>query len=374
MKYGKACLMSVHLSNVRLKDPAWGCPYIAKAKCDTIINGTYDNGRVLTADDIIAVYNEIDFVILESEYDFEFEILELYVARKQKLPKSFRDLILSEYEAKTQLKGGDAYRYGKVKNRFNALYGMTVQNPIKPNIKYNDTGKVIKLKDDTEIPPGALYEDFETPLESLMKDYHDKGWIPYQVGVWVSSYARLHLERGMSAIDPEAFLYCDTDSIKFVGNYDDAFEEINASIRNETYSAVDRKGVRHYMGVFEKETSDEDPILRFKTMGAKKYAYEDSHGLHLTLAGVGKKSGAAELGTLDNFRSGFVFRNAAGTESVYNDQMEPRILTYKGHRLELSSNIYIRESEYTLDLDYEYRKMLSFLATTDIRYSMHYER
>ena len=39
------------------------------------------------------------------------------------------------------------------------------------------------------------------------------------------------------------------------------------------------------MGLFEIE----DHIKRFKTMGAKKYAYEDDEGkLHITIAGVNK--------------------------------------------------------------------------------------
>lgn len=372
MKYGKACLFVAQLEHVRLKNEAWGCPYISKAKCDYIENGQYDNGRVLSADIIVAVYNEIDFAILESEYDFEYEILELWVARKQKLPQTFRDLIMEEYTAKTELKGVDDYLYAKTKNRFNSLYGMAVQNPIKPEICYNDTGEILYTQEGIAVMPGELYEDFDKPMEKLIEEYHRTGWLPYQWGVWCTSYARLELERGLHAIPPEAFLYCDTDSIKYVGDYHKEFEELNNEYRREEYSAVDRKGVRHYIGLFEPE--NKKPITAFKTLGAKKYAYTDEDGLHLTLAGVDKDKGAEELGSLDNFRSGFVFRKSAGSESVYNDQMEPVYVTYDGHELALTSNLYIQDSTYELGLAYDYYKLLSFLSTTDIRYSMHYER
>lgn len=379
MKYGKACLMVVELSDVRLKNERWGCPYIARAKCDYIEGGVYDNGRVLQADIITAVFNEIDFIILESEYTFEYKILKLFVARKQKLPIKFRELIMSEYIGKTSLKGVDEYKYSKTKNRFNSLYGMAVQNPIKPQVKYNDTGNVITV-DGLDIPPGCLYEDWDQPLEELIEKYHREGWLPYQWGVWCTSYARLELERGLHLIPPDSFIYADTDSIKFVGDYMHRFEELNAQYRNEEYSALDRKGVRHYMGVFEQD--NKLPILKFKTMGAKKYCYTDAEGLHLTLSGVskvsdperGRRSGAEELGSIEKFQEGFIFRESAGTEALYNDQMEPYIIEYRGRDLEITSNMYIRESTYELGLDYDYYKMLAFLAHTDIRFSMHYER
>lgn len=372
MKYGKACLFVAQLENVRLKNEAWGCPYISKAKCDYIEGGKYDNGRVLSADVIVAVYNEIDFAILESEYYFDYEIIELYVARKQRLPETFRALIMEEYTAKTQLKGVDDYLYSKTKNRFNSLYGMAVQNPIKPDLLYNDTGEILYTGEGVAVMPGEIYEDYDKSMDKLIEEYHRTGWLPYQWGVWCTSYARLELERGLHAIPPESFLYCDTDSIKYVGNYDKEFEDLNAQYRNEDFSAVDPKGVRHYLGVFEQD--NKLPIKRFKTMGAKKYAYTDAEGLHLTLAGVAKEAGAKELKSINNFKSGFIFRKAAGTESLYNDQMEPIRVTYDGHELELYSNLYIHDSTYELDLDFEYNRLLNFLFTTDIRYSMHYER
>ena len=130
LKYKKAFLASVRFYDVCLKDPLWGCPYLAEAKCDNVVfydNAPEwqqtDNGRILTAKYLEAVVNEIDFAILESEYTFSYEIVRLYTARKAYLPDKFRQLIMEEYTAKTALKGGDEYLYSKTKNRFNSLYG-----------------------------------------------------------------------------------------------------------------------------------------------------------------------------------------------------------------------------------------------------------
>ena len=95
---------------------------------------------------------------------------------------------------------------------------------------------------------------------------------------------------------------------------------------------------------------------RFCTLGSKKYAYEDSDGkLHITIAGV-SKSGAREMGKLENFQEGFIFRESGGMEALYNDQWsEPIVID--GHELEIPPNIYLSNGEYTLGLTLEYKRL-----------------
>lgn len=57
--------------------------------------------------------------------------------------------------------------------------------------------------------------------------------------------------------DPNApqFVYCDTDSVKYLGEIDLSkfnAERIKDSKRSGAY-ATDPKGITHYMGVYEKE-------------------------------------------------------------------------------------------------------------------------
>lgn len=361
INYGKACLFYISFDNIRLKNDDFGDPYLSKAKCTNIVDPTYDNGRILKAQALRTCLNEIDFAIVAAEYDFDGYICEqLWIAQKAYLPERFRELIMDTYRAKTELKGvaGREYEYNHAKALFNSYYGMAVQNPCKPDYNYDPA-------------TGLLNEDLSRSEEELLAKYKKNGWFPYQVGVWCTSYARLQLHRGIHCVDPLDFLYCDTDSVKYMGNYDQAFKKLNKEYRNKEYSAVDPSGERHYLGVYENDAS----YLAFKTLGAKKYAYEDMEGkLHITISGVNKQLGAEELGSIENFKEGFIFRKAGGTESIYNDDPEIKEIRIQGHKLQITSNIAIMDSTYTLGLAMDYRRLLAFLNASDIRYSLHYER
>lgn len=354
-KSGKACLIHLYMEDVKLHDPRFGSPYIPKAKCESLFGAQLDNGRVLSADHLDMYVTEVDFEILAEEYDFRYQILDLWTGTKSYLPDAFRELLMQTYKDKTILKGGDAYTYGKKKNLFNSYYGMTVQNPCKPNYEFKDG--MMQLKDET--------------LDDLIKQYQAVGWLPYQWGVWVTAYARAKLHAGLQIIDPDDFIYSDTDSIKCMGDYSEAFNKLNEKYRRDDLSALDPKGNRHYIGIYEFEES----YKRFKTMGAKKYAYEDQTGqLHITISGVNKRAGAAELGMLDRFKEGFIFRSGGGLAALYNDFPEVTEVKIQGHRLPISSNVALFESTYTLGLTMDYKKLILWLMNNDIKSALHYER
>lgn len=357
LRYGKACLMEIKLFNIRLKDERWPVPYISLSKCRQADNPLMDNGRIIEADAVHMVINEIDLEIIREEYSIEsFECVKLYTANKRRLPVRFRLLLLEMYRVKTELKGKDEYLYSKTKNKFNSFYGMTVQNPCRPEMIWKD---------------GAVVEDESVTIEDLMKKYQQTGWLPYQWGVWCTSYARRKLEDGIRLVDKDAFLYCDTDSIYCVGDYDEAFSRLNERYKDPELCARDANGQLHYIGIFEKE--NKIPIEQFITMGAKKYCYTDRNGLHLTVSGVSKKEGAEELGTIENFREGFVFEKAGGLEAVYNDDPEIKSLMIDGHRLDITSNVYLGSSTYTLSIGYDYRRLLNMLANIDIRRDVYHD-
>ena len=357
IKYGKAVLMHITLYDLKLKSDIWGCPYIVKSKCEFIKGGEYDNGRVLECECLRAWVTEIDLQIIASEYDFQFEVDKLFFADKRKLPEGFRKLLKSMFEKKTMLKGGDPVEYNKYKEQLNSVYGMCVQNPVK---------FTYKLDEETN----TLLPDESISYEELLKEYHRKGWLPYQWGVYCTCYSRLRLERGIQCIPESAFIYADTDSIKCAGHFQQEIDALNKELKNEYLSAPDKDGNMHYMGIFEYE----GPFKRFKTLGAKKYAYEDEKGLHITIAGVNKKTGAAEMQKLENFKTGFVFRKSAGLQAIYNDIPEVKEVRIQGHILQITSNIALIPTTYTLGITDEYEYLINILFNTDIRESMHYER
>lgn len=163
------------------------------------------------------------------------------------------------------------------------------------------------------------------------------------------------------------FIYSDTDSIKYIGSPD--LSEYNSMIERQAIDAgaiaSDQNGEVHFMGTYESE-GYELPN-RFKTMGAKKYVLEDSDKkLHITVAGVNKKLGGDELGSIENFTEGFIFYKAGGTESIFNDHVD-MIIEREGHKLRIRDNVVIKDSTYTLGLTEEYRAILNGLVS--IKYS-----
>lgn len=234
-------------------------------------------------------------------------------------------------------------------------YGMTVQNPLKANYKLDGSDIVV---------------DEEETEEALAEKYLNHGWLPYQVGVYCSAYARAMLQSAIDSIPVEAFVYCDTDSVYYIGDYDDVFDKLNEEYCDDELVGVDRDGVVHHCGAFE----DDKVCDRFVSLGAKKYCYEDSKGLHVTTSGVNKKLGAEELGCIENYKEGFIFNKAGGTESVFNDDPPMKKIHKNGIDIEVVSNIAILPSTYTLGVAGDYRRLLNSLNDAHIRYSLHYER
>lgn len=372
MNHRRAVLARIILINPVMRDRSWGCPYLARAKCRNIVNGEYDNGRILCADMLEVTVTDLDMDIIVSEYDFDDCIINKYYhARYGKLPSQITDLTKKYYTDKTALKGDPEQEiyYMKQKNKLNSIYGMSVQCPTKPDVIFNDK-------------EGFEYAD--TPEAEMLEKSNRTAFQSYAWGVWITASARFRLERGIR-IAGTGFVYCDTDSVKFIGDKSKEFAEYNRKqikVAEENGAfADDRKGKRHYMGVFEEDGDYEE----FITLGAKKYAYRQDGELHITIAGVSKSKGADELESLsmyekyykfiDNdlvefgsglnaFRPGFIFYSGGGTESIYNDHPEEdgitEYITPEGERIPITSNVVIRDSTYELGLTAEYRRLIEF--------------
>lgn len=358
---GKPFLLVVKFEDICLKDESEPIPYIAYAKVMSIEKPAgewLDNGRVLYADSVTLCITDIDFEIIENQYCWRsMNVVECYVSEYGKLPYSVREVVLDYYHKKTTLKGieGQETYYMKSKNKLNSCYGMMAQDPGKDEVVFDGLTLALAGKEVAE----------------LLEGYYDSAFkLPYQWGVWVTAHARKALQDGIDAVGQDC-IYVDTDSVKYVGHHDREIEQLNKKfqMRSEENNAYadDRKGIRHFMGVYERE-HDYD---RFRTWGAKKYAYEIDGVLDATIAGVSKKSfrnpgkwyGARELanaGGLEAFQPGFVFRRSAGIEAAYND-CQPSKIEIDGHTVEVVSNVYFSPSTYTLALGRDYASLLNYI-------------
>jgi len=358
----KALLLRIGIRDLHLRDEYWGCPYLSKDKCRNIRKGvdTEDNGRILRAEYLETTITDVDLRIIMSEYAGEIIFLQGWYASYKKLPQPLIDEVIKYYKDKTELKGvkGQEIYYDKAKALLNSLYGMMAQDPVKHNLIFRQEG-------DWDI------DDSKTDEEILGRS-NEKAFLAYQWGVWVTSWARWALEQGIRLVhetEGADFVYCDTDSVKYVGRV--SFEDYNAEriaeCKESGAYATDPSGVTHYMGVFETEDNPETGVAYkfFKTLGAKKYAYveKEGEGVHCTIAGVNKAKGGKELdkhGGLSAFAEGFIFTEAGGTQAVYNDSPQMDHVDIENHVLPVTANVAILPSEYTLGITGEYERILKY--------------
>lgn len=326
-------------------------PYISLARTEAY-GFQLDNGRVLEADYIEMALTEIDLKIVLKQYTFdEIQVQTAMVAQKHYLPQEYRNVIIRYYENKTKLKGvtdpEQIYLYQKSKEKLNGIYGMSAQDPIHAEILYN----------------GGDYarSDYTTGDADKVLS---KAKFPYQWGVYTTAYARAALQEAIDAAGA-AMVYCDTDSVKTLGRVDLSYinRKRQAAAEASKAFADDPKGNRHYMGVFELDGVYD----RFITCGAKRYAYESDGHMSITVSGVSKAVNEAtgvsfaveELGKLENFHEGFIWRKSAGTMSVYNDD---DLFNYTdpetGKQVQIIKNVAIIPTTYEMTYAKDYRRLL----------------
>ena len=229
---------------------------------------------------------------------------------------------------------------------------MSATDPIHQEIKYNG-GDYLRSGYETMKP-----EEIEKALKGAA--------FPYQWGVYTTAYARRQLQDAIKLCGDQ-IIYCDTDSVKTLG--DVPIHKLNDALRKraETVGAYadDMNGKRHYIGVFESDGHYKE----FITQGAKRYAYIDDAGkMGVTVAGVSKAinedSGTSfaveELKTLKRFRPGMKWVKAGGTQAVYNDADD---IDYtdpeSGKHLHITKNVAIIPSTYVMTHSRDYALLLN---------------
>ena len=392
-----ALLFEVSFKGIRLKDPdATPVPYLSISKCDPLVFNVpnqnastakkkykkslqVDNGRILSAKYLTTIVTETDYNIIKNQYTWKEEkISRVKVSKKKMIPKELRDQIMEYFMKKTTLKQDEddpnfdediAYNYARSKELLNGIYGMHVTNPCRSDYSFNeDTHEVIESKRDDQILLDEYYESFSN-------------FLSYQVGIWVTAYARASLQEGIDACynpytKKSDLLYCDTDSCKYLNPklHKAAFDAINARRikKAEKYGAyVDYKGKRYHLGVF----TEEPQAISFKTFGAKKYMYSymkkekdgsEHEEYKITISGVPKKKGkecideAIAKGKLKNpfdIAKGFVFHGIK-TTSCYMDHTKIHEYEVEGRKVYYASNVAMYPNSYSLGLTYEFEILL----------------
>lgn len=311
--------------------------YISSSKCG-ILAGRYDddntlidpviedNGRVVYAEYLTTTITDVDMRIINEYYEYdEIKVRNVYKMVKGPLPREFILAILELYANKTKLKGveGKEVEYLVSKGMCNSSYGMSVTNPLNDIIEFN-------------LDMAEIFNKKGCDIEKELNKYNNSKsrFLYYYWGVYITAYARYNLCMSILTFGGD-YIYSDTDSIKFT-NYDahcDFIDAYNENVKRKInkickslkidptlFNPKTIKDEIKTLGVWEHETVKKtkdgvinNPYKAFKTLGAKRYLYESDDGLHLTVSGVNKKSGAAYLSKMsnpfDDFKNGLVIPN-----------------------------------------------------------------
>lgn len=348
-------------------------PYIPKSKVITDkFDGIYDNGRIISQKNAFEFcFLGCEYNIIRKQYKGKMRIVKAFYTTKGYLPIEIRQECAEWYKKKTELKGvsGAEYEYMKSKNRVNSSYGMMVESIVKDISEINEKGEIILRKPDEE--------EAEKQIANYYSFKQGK-FLQYQWGVTVTALARKRLQE-LIDLTYKDFIYADTDSVKIENGekYFPLIEEYNrkwveyAERCNVPFRAFTVKGEEQILGI-----ADFDGFYnRFITLGAKKYAYENEHGLNITIAGVPKKLGAKLLGKLENFKCGMHFmigaegsledRQSWKKRLLYNDDANYD-LTIDGHNLHIGTYIAMERTPYELSITDEYEELINSLGSEEL--------
>jgi len=270
--------------------------YISFSHC-AYISDDYvtNNGRVASAECLMTTVTELDWAIITRCYDFDEErvkIKGLRVYQKDYLPRSMIMAILNLYHNKTALKGveGKETEYMVSKNMTNASFGMAVTAIVRPEIVYAQewgTEEINKIEQ----------------LVGYNNNYNRFLFYPW--GVWVTAHARYNLWQAIFEAG-EDYVYADTDSCKLLNmeKHQKFFDDYNTNMKLKLMKMCvhydipiamchpkTKKGVEKWIGVWE----DDAYYTTFRTIGAKRYMYEEDDMLSFTISGVNKKYGVPYL-------------------------------------------------------------------------------
>lgn len=142
LKLNYAVVGLYEFTNIRLKKKSTPIPYLSLARTESV-GFRCDNGRLLYADFSRMALTEIDLEIVLAQYDYDLiDVKSAMVAQKGYLPEEYKEVIRKYYHNKTYLKGttdeDEQYLYQKSKEKLNAIYGMSAQDPIHADVKYDD--------------------------------------------------------------------------------------------------------------------------------------------------------------------------------------------------------------------------------------------
>lgn len=232
---------------------------------------------------------------------------------------------------------------------------------------------------------GDEYPDLKEAIDKYNRKKSRVLFYPW--GVFVTSYARRNLYSGILEFGND-YIYSDTDSIKCL-NADKHMEYINNynnwitgcidnvldsyGIDREKSRPKNQKGSTKQIGIWDWET-EKSPYTKFKTLGAKRYMYEQDGKIHITIAGVSKTMGRdfieSQKDPFKFFCDGMeIDRKHSGklTHTYLDEEMSGTLYDYTGkamHYHELSA-VHLEQSSYKMSLADDFKNFLKGIERSE---------
>ena len=337
---GDYYITEVVIENCRLKSSIQPIPCISCYTADYISeDAIVYNGRLLSASEVYIAFDMPSFQLFRAQYDYDYIYFgETYSCQYDYLPDVFRKFVIDTFKGKCELE----YKikeethtpeelkdlktdYALYKGRLNGIFGMCYTNPLHDEYIY------IPAAYHWDDPTVANLDDEET--KKRLFNAQRNAVAPYIWGVHTASLGRVALDTLINTVGWFNTWYCDTDSNKCACKPEirERVSALNVELKElaeRTGACVEVNGKKYYLGIVECETED-DPIIEFRTQGAKKYVYRLKDGLHMTLAGVAKEQVCQLNNDINNFVPGFIFNPAGGVTMHYLDGA-PHVQHVKG--------------------------------------------
>ena len=380
----------IRMYNAKLKDFNISIPFMqfSKCECAKFESKMLDNGRVLKAKGEWIMYlDNLTLSILNEQYNLDYEILEVYRMKNEKLPDCVIEIVDLYFKGKTDLKAVVhelENLYGKTDSRtyeasinlqflkawLNGLYGCFAMNPLQTKTTVNEY---------MEFKPVISYTKKEEIIEGLNEFYNGRNnFLSFVVGCQVTALARLELYNFIKAVGYEKVLYVDTDSIFYIADNETekAIELLNEENHKKAHFVVLDNGEKEYYDCF----TEEPDCYAFKGLHCKCYGVVTDKGLEVTIAGVPARTlidiidGEPKYFTreeelsgkekdpfkaLDKLKHGFEFKINSGVSALYvgatgyRTVRTPTILYIDGHEIHTAGGCVIRKlkSKKVKDVD-----------------------
>lgn len=359
------CVFIMNVEKLQIKSGITA-PYIPSSKCIWLKDDLKVNGKVVFAEELAIAVTELDFAIIERQYNFKnLKVTHMLLMKRGKAPEWLKETVMKYYRNKCELKHSDPRLYMASKAKLNAIYGMSATSIVRNEYEVNED-MILEIGRHADDP-----DEQQKQIDKFYKSYNS--FMPYQFGVYTTAWARTALYDMIEAVGYDNFIYCDTDSVFYINNKksEARLKKMNEKIRKAALASGAYVG-DNFLGV----ATDEKPIKRFKGLHAKCYAMEEvekdgSITLSVTIAGIPKRStkwingekvemtNAEELGKLENLNDGFIFRHCGGNRVVYIER-ESDVIDINGHMTEVSSSAIIESIEkeisdtmFTIGKNYE---------------------